>query len=106
MVKHIAIETVQVHLLCHNEGGFSLPESMNQGRKRNPNPNFLVRIIFGGGGGGGDLPREGVGQKVRYVLRNAGKPNFLAGYPGICCRDIPGVPEKFESKSLCSILLP
>ena len=36
-------------------------------------------------------------KKVRYVLRNPGKPNFLAGYPGIC-RDILEVPEKSEKK--------
>ena len=34
------------------------------------------------------------GPKVRYVLRNPGETNFLAGYPGI----LPGAPEKFEKK--------
>ena len=39
----------------------------------------------------------GGGQKVRYVPRNQGKPNFLADIPGFGW-DIPAVPEKFEKK--------
>ena len=63
-----------------------------QGRKRNLNPNFLVWISLGGVG---VFHVKGWGPKVRYVLRNPGKPNFLAGYPGI----LPGwEPEKFEKK--------
>ena len=51
-------------------------------------------------GWGGGLPRRGGGQKVRHVLRNPGKPNFLAGYPRSLWREIPRVPEKFEKKEL------
>ena len=81
------------HMLKQPREYFS---GFSQGRKRNPNPNFFGPDIFGWGGG---LPLEGVGQKVRYVLRNPGKPNFLAGCPGI----LPGYPakktrEKFEKK--------
>ena len=43
--------------------------------------------------------REGAGgQKVRYVLRNPGKPNFLAGYPGIFAGISRGCPKKFEEE--------
>ena len=53
----------------------------SSGKKKEPKPKLFGKDIFGWGGG---LPREGVGgQKVRYVPRKPGKPNFLAGYPGI-----------------------
>ena len=49
---------------------------------------------------GGGLPREGVGgQKVQCVLRNPGKPNFWAVYPGFLAGH-PGLPEKFEKKKV------
>ena len=57
----------------------------SQGRKRNPNPNFLIRISSGGVG---VFRVKAWGPKVRYVLRNPGKPNFLVGYSGI----LPGYP--------------
>ena len=47
-------------------------------KKKDPKPKLFGPDIFGWGG---CLPREGVGPKVRYVLRNPGKPNFLARYP-------------------------
>ena len=54
----------------------------SSGKKKEPKPKLFGPDIFGGRGGG--LPREGGGgQKVRYVLRNPGKPNFLAGCPDI-----------------------
>ena len=56
--------------------------------------------------GRGSSTSRGGGQKVRHVFRNPGKPNFLAGYPGIFAGISPGVPEKFEEKSLCSIFRP
>ena len=63
--------------------------------------------------GSGDLPvgwgsstwRDG-GQKVRYVPRNPGKPNFLAGYPGIFAGISLKCPKSLRKKSLCSILVP
>ena len=50
-----------------------------QGRKRNPNLNFLVRISSGGVG---VFQVQGWGQEVRYVLRNPLKPNFWADILG------------------------
>ena len=51
------------------------------GKRKGPEPKLFGPDIFGWGGG---LPCEGVGgPKVRYVLQNSGKPNFLAGYPGV-----------------------
>ena len=55
------------------------------GKKKEPKPKRFGPDIFGWGGG---LPREGVGAKVPYVLRNPGQPNFLAGY----LRILPGYP--------------
>ena len=53
--------------------------------------------------GWGSSTWMGEGQRVRYGLRNLGKPNFKLW-------DIPGVPEKFQNKQkvwqLCSILVP
>ena len=77
-----------------------------QARKRNPNPNFWVRIFFGWGGGSKTSTWRGGGQKVRYVPRNQGNHIFLAGYPRI----LPGYPgggrKVREKKSLCSFFGP
>ena len=53
----------------------------SSGKKKEPKPKHFGPGIFGWGAG---LPREQVGakKKLRYVLRNIGKPNILAGYPG------------------------
>ena len=69
----------------------------HQGRKRNPNPNFLVRISSGGMG---VFHVKGWGaKKVWYALRNPGKPNFLVGYPGILVG-----PAKSEKKNCVQFL--
>ena len=73
------------------------------GKKKNPNQNFLVRISSGGVG---VFHVRGGRQKVRYVLRNPGKANFLAGYPGICAGIYRGCPKGLRKKGLCSILVP
>ena len=49
--------------------------------------------------GWGSSARRGGSQKVRYVLRNPGNQTFARDIPGFC-RDILGVPEKFEKKKL------
>ena len=50
----------------------------------------------------------GGGQKVRYVLRirNTGRPNFLAGYPGMFAGISWGRPKIGEKLCLCSIFGP
>ena len=64
-------------------------------KKKEPKPK-----LFGSDNGG--LPREGVGlQKVQYVLQNPGKPKLLGGTSREFCRDILGVPRKFENKKVC-----
>ena len=65
------------HRLIHRED--------NQARKRNPNPNFWVRISSGGVG---VFHLKGWGPKVQYVPQNHGNQTFLAGCPGI----LPGYP--------------
>ena len=66
-----------------------------QGGKRNPNPNFLVRIFSSGVWG---LPRERVGaKKFATSLETREIKLFGRDIPGLC-RDIPGAPEKFEKK--------
>ena len=43
------------------------------------------------------------GPKSSICLRNPGKPNFLAGYPGIFAGISRGLPKSLRNKSLCSI---
>ena len=66
-----------------------------QGRKRNPNPNFLVRIFSSGVG---VFHVNGWGPKSSICPSKHRESNFFwRDIPGFC-RDIPGVPEKFEKK--------
>ena len=56
---------------------------------------------------GGGLPREGVGAKkfgMSFEIQ-ANQLFFLRHFPGFR-RDIQAVPEEFEKKKLCSILVP
>ena len=57
-----------------------------QGKKMEYKPKLLGPDIFRWGGG--SSAQRGGGQNVRYVPRNPGKTNFLAGYAGI----LPGCP--------------
>ena len=71
--------------------------------KRDPKPKLLSPVIFWWGEG---LPREGVGaKKFGMSLETRETKLFWRDIPGFCW-DIPGAPEKFENKSLCSILDP
>ena len=70
----------------------------NQGRKRNPNPNFLVRI---------SLVRVGVfhvkgrGPKSSVCPSKPKETKLFGGISRDFWRDIPEVPEKFEKKKVC-----
>ena len=71
--------------------------------RKEPKPKLFGPDIFGWGGG---LPREGVGaKKFGMSLETQGNQTFWRDIPGFC-RNIPGVPDKFEKKGLCSILVP
>ena len=66
-----------------------------QGRKRKPNPNFLVRISSGGVG---VFHVKGWGPKSSVCPLKPGEIElFWRDIPGFC-RDNPEVPEKFEKK--------
>ena len=68
-----------------------------QERKKNPNPDFLVRISSGGVG---VFHVKGVGAK-KFGMSFDSKSRETKLFGGISrdfCRDIPGVPEKFENK--------
>ena len=52
--------------------------------------------------GWGSSPWRGGGQKVRCVIRNPGKPNFLAGYPGYP----GGARKRWEEKVCVQFLFP
>ena len=72
----------------------------DQGRESNPNPSFLVWMISSGGVGVFWGPKSSVFPS---------KPRQTKCFGGISrdfCRDILGVPEKLEKKSLCAILVP
>ena len=81
-----------------------------QGRERNPNTNFLVRISSGGvvvfhmkGWG----PKSSVcPSKQKNKKKQKIKPNFLAGYPGIVAGISLGCPKSLRKQSVCSILIP
>ena len=71
--------------------------------EKEPKPKLVGSDIFRWGGG---LPREGVGaEKFGMSLETREIKLFGRDIPGFC-RDIPEVPEKFEKKSLCSIIVP
>ena len=74
-----------------------------QGRKRNPNPNFLVRISSGGVG---VFRANGWGPKSSVCRSKPRETKLLGGLSRDFCRDIPELPEKFEKKKLCSIFGP
>ena len=74
-----------------------------QGRKRNPNPNFLVRIFSGGVG---VFHVNGWGPRSSVCPLKPGKSKFFGRDIPEFCRDIPAAPEKFEKKSLCSLFVP
>ena len=66
---------------------------MFRARKRNPNPNFLVRISSGGSGG---LPREGVGaEKFGMSFATQGNPIFWRD-PRIFARISRGCPKSLR----------
>ena len=56
---------------------------MESGKKRNPNPKFLVRL-FSGGVGVFLFTFTGGGHRVRYVPRNIGNQTFGRNIPGFC----------------------
>ena len=65
------------------------------GKNQEPKPKLFGPDIFGWGGG---LPRERVGaEKFGMSFETQGYQTFWRDIPGFC-RDIPGVPEKFEQK--------
>ena len=71
----------------------------SSGRKESTNPNFRYGYLLVGGG----LPCGG--QKAQYVLRNPGKPNFWAGYPGIFAGISRGCPKSLREKKVCVYFL-
>ena len=68
---------------------------LGQGRKRNPNPNFLAWISSGGVGG---LRREGVGGQKCGIFSRPRETKLFGGISLDFCRDILRTPEKFEKK--------
>ena len=71
-----------------------------QARKRRTNRNFWVQISSGGVG---VFHPDGWGPKSSVCPR---KTKLFGGMSRYFCWHIPGVPEKFEKKCLCSILGP
>ena len=78
-------------------------QSLISGKIKELKPKLLGLDIFMWGGG---LPCEGVGaKKFGMSFEAQGNQTFWRDIPGFC-RDIPEVPEKFEKKNMCSILVP
>ena len=76
-----------------------MPAPYSQGRKRNPNPNFLVRIFSSGGG---VFYVNGWGPKSSVCPSKPGKSNILGGIFRDFAR-ISGVPE--NPKNLLRLIL-
>ena len=79
------------------------PEASAQGRKRNPNLNFEVRIPLGRVG---VFHVKGWWSKSPVCPLKPRETKLFGGISRDFCRDVPGVTEKFEKKSLCSIFVP
>ena len=75
----------------------------SQGRKRNPNPNFRVRISSGGVG---VFHVKVWGPKSSVCPSKPGKPNFFGGISPGFCQDIPEALEKFEKKVCVQLSFP
>ena len=75
----------------------------DRARKRNPNPNFLVRIFSSGVG---VFHVNGWGPKSSICPSKSGKSQFLGGIS----RDFAGIsrgcPKSLRKKGLCSISVP
>ena len=75
----------------------------NQGGKRNPNPNFLVRIFSSGVG---VFHVNGWGPKSSIRPSNPGKSNLLGGISREFAGISRGRPKSLRKKSLGSIFVP
>ena len=99
--KHPPEQRHSLHKTFRNNSYKSSTPPFHQGQKRNPNPNFLVRIFSGGVG---VFHGKGWGPKSSVCPSKPGKVKlFERDIPGFC-RDILEVPEMFEKKNLRSIL--
>ena len=77
--------------------------TQKSGTKKEHKPKLSSLDIFQWGRG---LPHEGVGvKKFDMSLDPREIKLFWRHIPGFC-RDIPGMPQKFERKCLCSIFVP
>ena len=76
---------------------------LNQGGKRNPNPNFLVRIFSSGVG---VFHVNGRWPKSSIRPSKPGKSNFLGGISRDFAGKTRGRPKSLRKKSLCSISVP
>ena len=70
------------------------------GKKKDPNPNFLVWMSSGGVG---VFDVKGVGAKSSICPLKSRETKLFGGISRDFARDIPRAPEKFEKKCLCSI---
>ena len=72
-----------------------LGNMFSSGKEKEPKPKLFGPDIFGWGGG---LPREGAAaKKFGMSFETQRNHTFWRDILGFC-RDIPGVPEKFEKK--------
>ena len=79
-------------LPCKNA---NLAHCTYSGKKKEPKPKLFGPDIFGWGGG---LPHErgGGGAKSSVCPSKPGETKLFGGISRDFCRDMPGVPEKFE----------
>ena len=76
---------------------FTITANYYQGRKGNPNPNFLIRISSGGVG---FFDVKGSGPKSSVCSPKPRETKLFGGISRDFGRDIPEVPEKSEKKKV------
>ena len=97
--RTIALKDSNIRLCTTGQHTKTIPWTENpgqwrSGQKKQHKLKLLGPDIFRWGG---DLPRKGVGSQVRYVPRNPGKINYLAGYSRIFAWISRPKPEQFEN---------
>ena len=96
-------EDPPIFLICLRSDHYGcFTSGKNSGKKKEHKPKLFGPDIFGRVGG---LSREWGGAKKFSMYLKPKETKLFGRISRDFCRDIPAVPERFEKKSLCSILV-